>query len=684
MIRQDQAQAAPGYGGCVPETTCSWAQAGAKPMTPLAGRSRGLWALRGLLLAAALTAYWPSFRGDYVFDDLVHIVNSDRIHSFSTAVPSLWTGRPVIYFTLAVNYRIGGLNVLGYHIVNFAVHLVAGLILFGLARRTLRLPPLDAQFGRWADLIGFAAALLWLIHPLQTQAVTYIIQRCESMMGMFYLASLYCVLRASQSERRWPWYAAGVAACWLGMGCKEVMITAPVVIAIYDRIFLCSSWAEVLRRRWGFYLALVPAVAWLLTARFVTGPETIGKEYYDSAPDPFAYLMSQPLVLLQYLRLAVLPDRLCFDYQWPVLRDWSAVALPGLTVLGLFLASLAMLWFRPRLGFLAFSSFVIMAPTSSINPIADLAVEHRMYLPLALLVVLGVVGFTAVMRRFLRLRRRRAVIYALTLLILAGSWGTRTYVRNLLYTKPSALWANALAHAPTNARAMNNLGCYFSAAGDFDRAIEQYRKTIAIDPNFTLAYVNLARNLFGKKDPDAAIAVLRGAIARTLPNPVVLHCDLAFMLEQQGDTAAAEAEYRRALAINPHYGKAYYKLGRLLSQAGRPEEAIGCFQEALKERPNHSGANFRLAWAYQRCGKFPQAIDYYRRALVITPTLEKAQKNLELCMAGRRDGEPPENESEQNGEKTAGRPVPGQREQNPGRQEARAADVRPNLAGGGQ
>ena len=146
------------------------------------------------------------------------------------------------------------------------VHLCAGLTLFGIVARTLRLPRMSEQFEKSAEWIAFAIALIWLVHPLQTQSVTYVIQRCESMMGMFYLLTLYCVLRGSQATRGWPWYAAGIAAIWLGMGCKEVMATAVVVVPLYDRVFLASSWREVFQRRWAFYLGFVPAFAWLFYA----------------------------------------------------------------------------------------------------------------------------------------------------------------------------------------------------------------------------------------------------------------------------------------------------------------------------------------------------------------------------------------------------------------------------------
>ncbi len=321
------------------------------------------WVLRLALLIAATAAYWPSFRGAFIFDDYRHIVNNVRLQSFSTFWPELaWNARPTVYLTLWLNYQIGGLDVFGYHILNFVVHCIAGLTLFSLVQGTLRLSPMNQRWGRWADPTALVVALLWLLHPMQTQAVTYVIQRCESMMGMFYLLCLYSVLRASQSARPWKWYAAGVAAGWLGMGCKEVMATAPLVILLYDRIYLSSSWAMVFRRRWGFYLALVPAVAWLVVVVIHNMAVPPAGYTADAPPSSLAYLLSQPAIILHYLRLAIMPGNLCFDYGWPVAKGWREIVLPGLAVLGLFAAAVAALVRWPRVGFMAVSFFVILAP----------------------------------------------------------------------------------------------------------------------------------------------------------------------------------------------------------------------------------------------------------------------------------------------------------------------------------
>ena len=131
------------------------------------------------------------------------------------------TRRPVVNLTLAVNYAIGGLDVRGFHVGNLLIHLLAALTLYGIVRRTLLSPLLKERFGHAASALALAAALIWSVHPLQTEAVTYLTQRTESLMGLFFLLTLYGAIRAASSPHPWKWYAATVAACALGMGCQR-------------------------------------------------------------------------------------------------------------------------------------------------------------------------------------------------------------------------------------------------------------------------------------------------------------------------------------------------------------------------------------------------------------------------------------------------------------------------------
>ena len=340
-----------------------------------------------MIVLAGLAAYSDSFHGPFIFDDR-SFIEAPAARSLWPPGPILSGQRPVVQASLALNRIIGGPGATGYHLFNVAMHLLAALTLFGVVRRTLRMPALRGRFDeKTGAALAFCAALLWALHPLQTEAVTYVIQRTESLMALFYLVTLYCFIRAVKSPDRVAWHIAAVAACALGMGSKEVMVSAPLIVLLYERTFVAGSFREALRRHWGLYLGL--AATWLILARSVLeafGPRAQSAGFNLPGLTSLQYAQSEFGVILHYLRLAFWPAGLCLDYDWPIAKSAADIA-PGAIVVGILLA--ATIWAlvrRPVWGFAGAAFFLVLAPTSSIMPIKDLAFEHRMYLPLAALV----------------------------------------------------------------------------------------------------------------------------------------------------------------------------------------------------------------------------------------------------------------------------------------------------------
>jgi len=346
-----------------------------------------------LLLAAATAAYYSSFTGVFVLDDHREIENNAHIRR-------LWPlgdvlvgnrARPVFIFTLAVNYALGGLNPVGYHAFNLTIHAFAAMVLFGLVRRTLIGPQVGTRYLAPAPYLAFAVALLWVVHPLQTSSVTYVTQRGEVLMGFFYLVVLYALSCSAQA--RWPrlWQGIAIAACAAGMGTKQAMVTAPVAALLYDRVFLAPSFREALCRRPLLYAGLGSTWAVLAVVGAVALSH-VSAGFGATGVSPFEYAVSQPGVILHYLRLALWPHPLCFDYDWPVASTVGEV-LPGLMMVGALLAATRFAWRRqPALGYLGAFFFLVLGVTSSVIPISDLAFEHRMYLPLAPVLVLLLLG----------------------------------------------------------------------------------------------------------------------------------------------------------------------------------------------------------------------------------------------------------------------------------------------------
>ena len=365
-----------------------------------------------------------------------------------------------------------------YHAGNLLIHLLAALTLFGIVRRTLLLPMLRDRFAGTSTGLATAAALIWALHPLQTESVTYIVQRAESLMGLCYLLTLYGVIRGASSERPRPWYAAAVAACVLGMGAKEVMATAPIVVLLYDRAFLSGSFRETFRRRGALYLGL--AATWaLLGALMLLYQGAGGAGFGISTVAPWRYALTQPGVILYYLRLSFWPQPLCLDYSWPLATEFRQAAPEAIALAALLAATAWAVVRRPALGFLGAWFFLILAPTSSVMPIDDACFEHRMYLSLAAPVVAAVVGVCLAAERLSRrpgesqeARKRLAFgIAALLALCAAAGLGAMTLRRNAQYRSEFSIWEDTVHKRPENPRAWGNLGDAYVNASRYDEAI---------------------------------------------------------------------------------------------------------------------------------------------------------------------------------------------------------------------
>ena len=429
-----------------------------------------------------LAAYHNSFRGSLIFDDEPAILENPSIQQlwpvWKTLAPPAdltVTGRPVANFTLAVNYALSGTNVWSYHALNLLIHLLAGLTLFGVVRRTLLQPALRERFGRDAFPLAVVIALLWSLHPLQTEAVTYVIQRVESLMGLFYLLTFYCFIRSVESPRPRLWQGCAVAACLLGAATKEVTATAPLLVLLYDRTFVAGSFREAWRRRWRLHVAL--AATWLPLVWLVagTGWNRSGSAGLDVGITPWAYWLTQFEAVARYLWLSVWPHPLVFEYGTFWVHHCGEVAPYTLVVVPLVAATLVALWRWPAWGFWGAWFFVILAPTSLVPGAVQMIVEHRMYLPLAAVTTLAAMGIHAAVRR------QSWVVFA----ALALGLGMLTARRNEDYRSVLTIWSDTVAKRPNNARAHNNLGLAWSEMpGRLNDAIAQYEEALRLKPDY--------------------------------------------------------------------------------------------------------------------------------------------------------------------------------------------------------
>ena len=577
----------------------------ASRLRPMSRGAGAVAVLSAIIAMAVVTVYRGTLDAPFIFDDVQSIVENTTIRDLSApgavlgaAVPNGGPvlGRPFVNLTLAVNYALGGLDVRGYHLFNQAVHALAGFILFGLMRRTLAMRPGSSAaggpgFSEWETqtLPAFFVALLWALHPLQSEAVICSVLRTESLMALFYLLTLYGVVRGATSVRPQGWYLMAVGACFAGMASKEVMVSAPLVALLYDRTFFAGTFREAWRRRWGLYVGL--AASWLLLAGLIidSGGRRGGTAGFGAGISSVDYLLTQCRAIVWYLRLTVWPDPLVADYGTAVVTRLGDVWPEALLLVCSVAGAVFALWRWPVWGFLGISFFAILAPSSSIVPVATQTMaEHRMYLPLAVLTILGVI----VLRR---LTGRGVWIALLGIAVVFGAVSAR---RGEVYRDEVVYWREVLRQRPENPRAHFNVGCLLMKEKRDTEALREMEVAIRLQPNFTEAHVNLGH-----------------------------------LLNRAGRATEAVARYECALRLRPAHTSAHSGIGMALARLGRIEEALTQLREAVRLRPESLAARLSLAEVLLAAGKTEDAAEAYRAVLGVDPENAAARHGLDRARA---------------------------------------------------
>ncbi len=628
------------------------------------------------IVVAGLAVYANSFSGVMLFNDQVQIVENPHLHHLSPLNDVLVGRQPVVNLTLALNYALGGLDVWGYHAVNLAFHILAGLTLYGLIRRTLCRQGTGQCYRDAAPFMALATALIWVVHPLGTQSVTYIVQRSESLMGLLYFVALYCAVRSADAAKPGRWQFCAILACALGMGTNAAMVTAPAAILLFDRIFLADSLRSLVRQRWGIYVALAATWAVLFLVRGLGSsgyPDVgVGLDYKDVGS--VDYLLTQPGVILSYLRLALVPVGLCIDHGRSAATGVGGIVVPGIALLGLLMLTVWAVVRRPRLGFVAAGFFLLLAPRSSLLPLQDLMLEPRMYLPLAPVVLLAVLGAYELLHLLLGRTAPAGRRSSYAGLVLAGLvvvvLGAGTTARNRVYHSAIEMWSdvvekypdNARGHVdlglslteagriaeavaafhraieiePTNARAHNGLGVTIARQGDLDTAGRSFEEAIRLRPTFADPYLNLGKALAESRAPEKAIEYYRDALLRR-PGSAKAHLGMGEAYFQQNKHEEAATEFREAVRLDPLSAQAYGNLGTVLLVAGQPFEAADPLERAVALNGGTAAVHNSLGIIYVRQRRATEAVTAFRRAIAVDPSFAQGHFNLgnTLAQAGQ-------------------------------------------------
>ena len=593
-----------------------------------------------MLLGAAV--YGNTLDVPYYLDDYRNILENSHLHltelSFDALREAVLGGtlktRPVANLSFALNYYFGQESVFGYHLFNIIIHILSGFFLYQLASTTLSTPVLKGKYQN-ESLLAALAAFLWLVHPLHTQTVTYIVQRMNGLAVMFYILSIWLYGRGRMTATAWKWtfYFGSLTAGLLAMGSKEIAATLPFFIVLYEWFFfqkLDRRW--LLRRIW--IVSILVLFAGLLFLIYTDNPLELVSRYERRPFTLGQRLLTEPRVVLLYISLLFFPDptRLNLDHQMEISHSLispfstlislaAIIILLGLAIAGARkqpLLSFAVLWF--------FGNLVIESTFLNL----ELIFEHRTYLP-SVFIIFALAAFVS--------QKVRPRWLGFSLLIAAiGICSWWTVQRNSLWRDPVEFWADSAAKSPGKARPFINLSAAYRDRGELDKAVESAETAIRVDPRFVNGFVVLGTAYLDRGEYDQAISAFREALRR-IPDYAAVYNSLAKAYLAKGMVDAAAAALRENLRLDPKSYEALVNLATIKASRGQYREAIADFLRALGLKGPDPDILFNLALAYTESGQRARAIETYRQILEINPADREAAANLrELLSAQKSPG----------------------------------------------
>jgi tetratricopeptide (TPR) repeat protein len=592
-------------------------------------------------IALVVVIYSNTLNVAFQFDDILNIRDNHYIRITSITPKALWDAgvksiafhRPVANISFALNYYVHEFNLAGYHIINIAIHILAGIFLFFLFRHTIdliRQKNLSPLVGKSANptAIAFAAALIWLVHPLNTQAVTYIVQRMTSMASMFYILSMLCYVKGRIEQKnavRWVFFGLGLISGVLAIGSKEIAVTLPFFILLYEWYFFRGMEAAWLKRH-PVILSGIAVAGIIVIVVFLDGRpwHRIMEDYSTRDFTMGQRVLTEFRIVIMYLSLVLFPNpgRLNLDYDVPI-----SVSLlnPPTTLLSFLVIACLMIfavWVAKRD---KLSSFVILwffgnlVIESSVIAL-ELVYEHRNYLPSTFVILLVV---TAVYHLVKQRSFRIAVLFLLVTLF--SLW---TYQRNLVWKDNLVLWQDCLKKSPMKPRTHTNYGLALMEKGMVDQAIPEFTRAIELGPNIPGLYNNLGDALLKKGDIGGCIKQYSIAV-QMLPDNTQFLLNLGTALEKTGNIAGSVRYYSRALAIEPDNVDALNTLVKALAVQGNFDGAVELLNKRVKRDPQNEEIYYNSIGNIKLFEKKPDdAKVYYFLAIKKRPDYVEPYLNL--------------------------------------------------------
>jgi protein O-mannosyl-transferase len=590
------------------------------------------------LFAFLIVIYANGFQGAWQFDDQVNIVENKNILlktlDWSDITKTFYgiqgnkIDRPLSYFSFALNYYSDGLNVIGYHIVNFIIHYLTSIFLFFFIYKTLKLPTIQERYGQASYSIALLATFFWASSPVQVTAVTYIVQRMASMAGLFYIMAMFFYLKGRTADKPWQYVAYGglcVFSAALCFGSKENAVMLPVSIWLYDLLFIQGATLENIKKNLKLFALMILVLA------------AVGLWYVDVSSvlsgyeiRPFTLierLMTQPRVIIFYVTLLLYPisSRLTLihdiELSKSLLAPWST--LPAIAVIAMLLILAGYIARRrPLISFCIFFYFMNHAVESSFLPL-EMIYEHRNYIPSMFFFVPVAIAMLRIIDYFSYKKTVQFTMVAVLTFLLSAQ-GHTVFMRNALFVHPLLLWTDNVEKTPTLSRPYNNLGAVYWDLGFYDKAYELYLKARSLNRQTNLSNrgVNLHNigmyllNVTGEYDK--ALGLFQSAI-EAYPGYWPPYHDAAVCYIRKGDMVEAGRRLAAALSLWPDNSELNHTMGFVLLKVGRYDQAAKTAQRALSLNPNLYNALCVLGEVSRRKGNYGLATLYWKRYIEKNP-----------------------------------------------------------------
>ena len=588
-----------------------------------------------ILIFIGIAIYSNTLNSEFHLDDLEFIVNNQSIRSFDKVAAYSRTIAPtrfVSFLSFALNYHFGKLNVVGYHIFNLAVHLISSIFVWWLVVLIFSTPRLKVM-KEHDDVhhVGFFAALLFVSHPIQTQAVTYITQRFASMATMFYLASVCFYLKSRISsfynKSSIPYVIAALLSALFGLFTKEIIITLPLVILMIEGLLFKSkdSYAENLGampklKILLFCVLLVGFISPFLYSFKISNiflSQKISGSHDGDIITLWSYLITQLKVWIVYLRLLFLPIFQNIDHDFALsssVFELKVMFSYFVLMTIIFFASKIRI-FYPVVTFSIFWFFITLS--CEMIPRRHVIFEHKLYLPS--------VGFCILLALFLsRLVRDKEKLKALTAAIIIGL-SVLTVIRNNVWLSEVSLWEDAYSKSPNKYRANLSLGKAYLENNELDKALLHIDKAIEIVPS-SFAYTNRGilfskRKMFSEALQDFQTAL---QIDEDFPQVHITYFHRGNIFMETGKDDDALSDYKKVINLKPKYLRAYNNRGTLYLKQKKYELALKDFSEVIDINPDFSFGYLNRALVYRAENNYKKAIDDLSEAVRLNPKNEKA------------------------------------------------------------